>query len=182
MLAGTFAMAASNSALRDAFLEDHRNLMRGLSRLLEAIEENDLPTAVQTARELDRVAGPHIEFEEEIFYPRLAKTLGRQFARQLVEEHRTGLNAVKTVLDCEQKGAIEPEQRAAICEEIRTMLDHAAVCGTLLSHITVLDEKQQQDLLDQLQEIRRQGHRWSELPPRDKSDAPSGCEDPRDKR
>ena len=66
-------------SLRDAFVEDHRTLTRGLSRMLKLVEDGDYDEAARVAKELDRDAGPHIEFEEKSFYPEVRKTRGRDY-------------------------------------------------------------------------------------------------------
>jgi hypothetical protein len=45
-----------------------------------------------------------------------------------------------------------------------TVGDHVLSCGTLLSHLTALDEAAQQRMLERLLEFRRERRRWTELP------------------
>ena len=67
------------SSLKDAFIEDHQTLTRGLSHLLKLVQEEDYDEASRVARELDKAVGPHIEFEEKSFYPEVRKTRGREY-------------------------------------------------------------------------------------------------------
>ena len=156
-------MPSEELTLRSAFLEDHRHLTQGLSRLLGALDKNDVPAAAAIAEELDRVAGPHIEFEERVFSPHLAETLGPTFVNHLYQEHQAGLNALKALVGHATGEAIEPAQQAELKDQVKMALDHATICGTLLSQVTRVDPDREKRLLDDLREFRRRGHRWTEL-------------------
>ncbi len=150
------------SALADAFLEDHRHLTRGLTRLLEAIREEKFELAVRLAEELDRVVGPHMQFEEEVFYPMLAERLGRGFAGRLYGEHALGQRAVRKIK------ALRPEQiDSALQQELivslSKTLDHALSCGSLLSYVSHLQPGEEERLVKRLRELRSTGKRWTEL-------------------
>ena len=88
-------MATKSSPLTKAFLDDHREMTRRIAGLLDALKRGDAPAAFQFADELDRVAGPHIEFEEAVFYPLLVEARGREFVGRLYREHGEGRHAVK---------------------------------------------------------------------------------------
>jgi hypothetical protein len=74
------------SALKQAFIEDHQILTRGLSELIALVEEESYEKASRVARELD--AGPHIELEEKAFYPEVRKTRGREYVENLFRRYR----------------------------------------------------------------------------------------------
>ena len=156
-------MPLETSPLERAFVEDHRRLTRGFARLLEALQQEDDERAVQIADELDRQAGPHIEFEEHVLYPHVAETRGEQFVGRLYREHRTAFEAVRFLLERREHPQLTPEERAKLKEQVQTGLEHAISCGTLLSHLTVLDADRQAELLKQLEAYRRRGHRWLEV-------------------
>jgi Hemerythrin HHE cation binding domain len=147
--------------LAKAFLEDHKHLIQGFSRLLGALEEGDVTEASQIADDIDRLAGPHIEFEEEFFYPILEQVRGREYVSQLYKEHGAGLHAVKSLLGA--KSDLGSDETEALVSEAQTALDHAVSCGGLLGHVTALDEEQQVELLQKLLGLREQGRRWTEL-------------------
>lgn len=154
------------TALGDAFVHDHRQTTRRLSRLLKALRRNDPAEARRLADELDRIAGPHIRFEEEIFYPEVARILGREYAARLYDEHQIGRGALADILSRDTAGPLEPEEQKDLVGRVETAVSHAASCGTLLSHLTGMEESQQAEMLSRLEELRREGKRWTELPPR----------------
>lgn len=151
--------------LKDAFVEDHRTLTRGLSRLVELVEEGDYPEASRVARALDSSAGPHIEFEEHSFYPEVRKSRGSEYVANLYDEHRSGLEAVRTLSRLEPGVTPAPEAREWLLFHLRRALDHAVSCGTLLSHVTSLADDEQERLLSELERFRSLGHKWTELHP-----------------
>lgn len=151
------------SPLREAFLEDNRKLTRGLLRLLDALKENDLVAARREADRLDQDAGPHMAFEEQVFYPTLDRILGSAFVDQLYHEHAEGQDAVRTVLNREPDHPFADHERQALVEHVETALEHALSCGTLLSHVDVLEAPAKQEMLERLLELRRRGRRWTAL-------------------
>lgn len=150
------------TSLSDAFVEDHRHLTRGLSATLDALEKGELATAVQMANELDQRAGPHIRFEEEFFYPDVARSRGAGYVSQLHREHAAGRNALRALLKHGAAGHLTPDEKARIVAGLREALDHAVSCGTLLSHVTTLAGAKQQEYLDHLLQLRDMGGRWTE--------------------
>jgi hypothetical protein len=157
------AMKVEDSALSKAFLEDHRHLTQGFAGLLRAIDDNDVKEARALADELDRRGGPHIEFEEKVFYPELATSFGGEFTRTLYQEHEVAYRAVESLLSRGDADRLSAQEQALLHRQVKTGLDHAITCGTLISHIAGLEPQRQHELLEKLLEFRRKGCRWSEL-------------------
>jgi len=153
----------SDSRLGRAFVEDHKHMIGGFAKLKRALEQGAAAEAKQIADDLDRLAGPHIQFEEEVLYPRVAEARGRSYAERLYEEHADGKQAIRTLRERSPSELTEPETRAQLISGVQTVLDHAISCGTLLSHLTSLPADSQQELLARLESIRREGTRWTEL-------------------
>ena len=156
-------MDRSRHPLHDAFLEDHRALIQGLVRVRDALRAGDGERASAEADALDRVAGPHMAFEERVFYPFLAKRLGVEFVAELFEEHRAGQEAIRRLVTVRWVGKLPREERSRLLTQIEIALSHARSCGTLLSHVDYLDEPARDALLERLLDARRLGGRWSGL-------------------
>lgn len=167
-------MGVGDTALGKAFLDDHRHLTRGLYRLLQALEADDLSRAVQLAGQVDRLAGAHIQFEEEVLYPEVAKLQGDQFVARLHQEHDAGRATIEALLQ-PSAAPLTEGRRSELLEMARTAHRHAESCGTLLSHLTSLPAERQGPILERLEAIRAAAPRWSELPPRrpDEAGSPS---------
>lgn len=155
------------SELGEAFVEDHQHLTRGLNNILQALHRSDLQWAAQMAGELDIVAGPHIQFEEEVLYPVVAKECGKEFVNKLYHEHQLGKDALKILIQYQEGKTHSAQKLTQLIENLEIALDHVLSCGTLLSHMTNLDEQTQAEMLKKLQEYRNQKKRWTELPAHD---------------
>ncbi len=96
-------MTKPTSNLTDVFLEDHQQLTRGLARLRQALQQGDVSGAVRLADELDQQVGAHMQFEEDVFYPMLAKRLGQEFTAQLYAEHAIGRETLLRIKELPSK-------------------------------------------------------------------------------
>lgn len=148
--------------LEQEFLEDHRHLTRGFQSLIDAVERNDVERCRRDASELDCIAGPHIEFEEHVLYPRVRNARGDELGTRLLREHQVARSAL---LFLESRGTepLNPADRARVLEQLRVGLEHAVTCGTLLNHLTVLDDTEQDEMLKRLHEFKSNNMRWTEL-------------------
>ncbi len=141
-------------------------MTRGLFRIRNALQAGDLGLAVRTADEIDQGVGPHIQFEEEVYYPALRNALGGGFVDQLYREHEVGRGAIRSLLQRQGDDPLDDAERETIIAQIDTMLEHALSCGTLLSHLEVLSEEEKADMLAGLQRFREAKRRWCDLPTR----------------
>lgn len=150
------------SELQEEFLGDHRVLSRGLKEILQALEGDRGDEAVARARELDRQAGAHMAFEEEIFYPRLAEIHGEAFVDRLVSEHEVGQRAIRALARHRPGEPIEAAERERIVADLETALGHVLSCGTMLSELDSGDRRADDAALGRLRELRDSGERWTE--------------------
>ncbi len=155
------------SPLAQAFIEDHQKVTRALVGLRDAVERGTLAEASARAQELDRVAGPHMEFEEKVFYPQVARMLGAEDTAMLYAEHHEGQEVVKALLGKEAAEPFSDGERTRLLRGLQTAFEHVLSCGTLVSHVTTLDAQDQARLLERLLAFRERGRRWSELPHRE---------------
>ena len=146
--------------LQNAFLEDHRVVTRGLYDLQQAVDRDDLDTARRLAAELDRVAGPHMDFEQRYFYPMLVDVLGADFVEELYAEHRSGQRAVAALCSIQDNSAIDREE---LQDCLNVAMNHVLSCGSMTSHLASMTPEQQLQLRQQLDATRREGRRWTEL-------------------
>jgi hypothetical protein len=150
--------------LQRAFLEDHRHLTRGLTNIVGSLERGDEAGARREADILDRNVGPHMAFEEQVFYPELSRILGPEPVSHLYEDHDVGKHAVQKLLEGAGAGTLGEQERTELLADLRGMLEHAEGCGTLLSHLEGLRPERLERLMAALVELRSQGIRWTELP------------------
>lgn len=154
----------NRSPLEKAFLEDHHKMMRGMDAVNQALDADDVSRAIEAARELDREAGPHIQFEEEVLYPHVKEARGEEYYATLIGEHDEARRGVEALLELDEAGKLSAADIREIRAEIQTGLEHGTHCGTLLSYLTTLDPARQQSALNRLLELRRTGSPWHQLP------------------
>ncbi len=154
-------MLDTHSPLVSEFLKDHQQFSKLLLAVSTLLEEDKIEEARQRARELDEVAGPHIEYEERELYARL-KELGetRVTNELLVGEHHRIRDAMKLLLENE---SLDEQQLQEAREGFKTGIKHAEHCGSLISLMTRLDPDQQKQSLVVLRELRDGGRKWSEV-------------------
>lgn len=146
--------------LAQAFVDDHQTLTRGYSAAHQAVESGDLTSAKRIADELDQLAGSHIAFEERFLYPIVRTARGDTYASKLYHEHRLIL---KTLVELQAAASMDETHKSRWLAGLQEGLEHAATCGTLLSHLQTLPEAEQTQLLKDLRSLQQQPIRWSEL-------------------
>ena len=154
-------MAAGYKPLFQAFQEDHALLGKGFYELSTCLRGNDLHGARTVARRLDREAGAHIAFEEECFYPALAKQSHMETDR-LLDEHGEGLTVIRTLLELDDTEEISTEMRNGLLADSQAMEDHIAECGGLFDAIAQMTDEQQQALYEELVAWREKKPSWIE--------------------
>jgi len=146
--------------LAQAFVDDHQKLTRGYSDARQAVASDDLTSAKRIADQLDQLAGPHIAFEERFLYPIVRSARGDTYASKLYHEHRLIL---KTLVELQAAASMDEMHKSRWLVGLQEGLEHAATCGTLLSHLQTLPETDQTQLLEDLRSLQQQPIRWSEL-------------------
>ena len=149
------------SALQQEFLDDHRVLISGLRDIITAIETDELERAVETAKRLDREAGAHMAFEEEVFYPQLARTYGDEFVERMVAEHEAGHRAIKSLIARQDAPRLAAEERSEILDDLGVALKHVMSCGTMLSELGTGKADVDEGALDHLRTLRDRAEPWS---------------------
>lgn len=143
-----------------AFREDHAVLGRGFYELSTALRGRDLEAARAAARRLNEEAGPHIAFEELHFYPQLEPLLGKDEVARLYAEHGLGLGVVRRLLAAKQTAKLSEADYAALIEDSEVMERHITECGELFAAMGRIPVAQQERLLRELEELRRQKPSW----------------------
>lgn len=149
--------------LEREFVSDHQNATHALKSLILAVSAGDAVLSRQQAKELDAVAGPHIAFEEACLYPLVAQSRGKKYEAQLRSEHHEVVNAVAEIRNADWS-TVSPEQKQQWLQHLQVGMDHIVTCGTLLSHLTGLDDDTHRKLLDKLQQFKNDKVLWTELP------------------
>lgn len=153
-------MVKENADLFGAFTEDHAFLGKSFNELSEALRDANLDAAGVVARRLDQFAGAHIAFEEENFYPALARLLGENEVKRMRSEHRDGLDVVGHLCDRPPGGVLSDAARRQLLEKSERMETHIAECGELFEAMGRLSPGEQDTLYAHLVEWRLRRPSW----------------------
>ncbi len=157
--------------LRSAFLGDLQQLTNGYQELLQAIEQDDFEQARHLAQKLDRLAGPHIEFEERYLYPQVECQRGEAYAMRLYDEHLAVLDTLISIQQSASQTAPNMRTKQSWMAGIEQGFQHDGSINMLLSHLESLGPHQQAEMLESLERLRTIGRCWSDLHPlRDRMD------------
>jgi hypothetical protein len=136
-------------------------MSRLIYQLVKALDNEELATSRTLAKKLNLVAGPQIAFEEQELYPLVSKrTRDVTFVRSLCAEHNRTRDAVEILVSGRD---INNELRQQLLRGMRNGLDHTEHCGTLISHLADLTEKEQEQALNRLTQLQTEKRRWTEL-------------------
>jgi hypothetical protein len=156
-----FILLNTNSPLIAEFLKDHQQFSRLLLEVSKLLDSNNLEKARQRAEELNKLAGPHIAFEEAELYSRLIAMGERSISKaELVDQHHEIRDALRQLLE---NHAPDADTVESIKSGFRDGVIHAEHCGTLISLVSRLDEDEQAKSLESLLRFRQQGTPWTEL-------------------
>lgn len=143
-----------------AFLDDHQKMSKLMLHTLVSLEEGNIEAAIQSAKALDEVGGPHIAYEEAELYPRISgEKLISATTREMYDEHREAVTALKTLLDSPNP---DEATKHEIMVGLRTGIHHAEHCGSLVSLLAALPEPEKNESLTKLLALRKQGQKWTD--------------------
>ena len=142
------------------FLADHQKMSKLMLHTLVSLEEDDIEAALQSAKALDEVGGPHIAYEEAELYPRISgEKLISATTREMYDEHREAVIALKTLLDNPDPDEATKQE---IMDGLRTGIHHAEHCGSLASLLAALPDPEKNESLAKLLAFREQGRKWTD--------------------
>ncbi|MCA9215658.1 MAG: hemerythrin domain-containing protein [Planctomycetales bacterium] len=153
--------ATKRSELVEEFVRDHKEMSQLLMEVITHLKAKDVAAARSVAQELDRVAGPHIQYEEGDLYPRVSgRAIESEYTRSLYHEHLEAVTSLKLLL-C--KDELSEEEVVAVLRGLRNGLKHAEQCGSLVNLLSALPEVAQRESLVFLRECRDRGRLWTDL-------------------
>ena len=155
-------METEKGALIRAFHEDHAILGSGFFEISQHLRAGDIQAARIVAERVDATAGAHIAFEENCFYPALAK-LSDYNVKPLYAEHERGRDVIARLHALEPGQVVTDEARLELLSQCEAMVTHIAECGELFKAMGRLPAAEQHDLYEALVEWRRKRPAWLEL-------------------
>lgn len=111
---------------------DHSQVRDILLDIIEAARRQDATKALELLLRLDKLGGPHFQWEEESFYPALEQFFGAQYKEYLLSVHDRIIRAAKKLAAILGKGEITQKEAERVIELVRTeILPHPIECEGL---------------------------------------------------
>ncbi len=148
-------------SLIQEFHSDHQKVVTALFELRLAIAARDVARVRTILNEAEGLVGPHFKFEELYLYPALERFLGESYVKRLLNEHDGIFRSVKKLAQLVQKEPWSRAEASSAEANLDLIYEHPISCDGLSLWMERLSSEEQQELLDKMKEVRRQGTRLS---------------------
>lgn len=148
--------------LMQEFHADHQKVVGALFELRQAIAGSDIGRVRFILNGAEDLVGPHFKFEELYLYPALEQFLGESYIKRLVNEHDGVFRSVRHIARLAGKDSWSDNERRSAEANLDLIYEHPISCDGLSLWMERLSPEEQQQLLDKMQEVRRQGTGFSE--------------------
>ena len=139
------------------FHGDHQKVVGALFDLRMAIATRDITRIREILGAAETLVGPHFKFEELYLYPSLERFLGEASVKRLLTEHDGVFRSVARIAQLAQKERWSDTDAQSAQANLELVYEHPIACDGLSLWIERLSAEEQQELLDKLQEMRKQG-------------------------
>jgi hypothetical protein len=102
-------------------------------------------------------AGPHFKFEELYLYPALQRFLGEAYVARLVNEHDGIFRSTHRLARLAEKDSWSEADHQSALTNVELIYEHPISCDGLSLWIERMPKQEQEQLLEKLLEVRRQG-------------------------
>lgn len=139
------------------FHNDHTKVVSALMKLRSAIQDGDVDAVRGVLEAADRLVGPHFKFEELYLYPRLKEFLGEGRVQRLLTEHDGVFRGVGALVNLARKTSWEEADTEIAAANLDLIWEHPVTCDGLSLYIERLPQATQEELLERMEETRREG-------------------------
>jgi len=160
-------MTEIRQKLFNAFKADHALLGSGFYTLATCLRNKNISDAKSVATKINIDAGPHIAFEEEVFYPILKRFIKPQELDKMYSEHQLGRALLEKVLSIDESAHLKESIQKELLAEIDVIETHISQCGELFSMMKNLNEGEMQYLYDKLTDYQLLAPHWLSRKPLD---------------
>jgi hypothetical protein len=144
------------------FHADHQKVVAALFDLRQAITASDIARVRSILEGAEALIGPHFKFEELYLYPALEQFLGEGHVKRLVNEHDGIFRSVRRIAQLAQKDTWSDSDRNSAQANLGLIYEHPVSCDGLTLWMERLSSAEQRQLEERMQEVRRQGTKFSE--------------------
>lgn len=149
-------------SLIQEFHSDHQKVVGALFELRGAIAERDIPRVRAILASAEKLVGPHFKFEELHLYPALQRFLGESYTQKLYNEHDGVFRSVRRIAELAGKDSWSNAEHESANTNLELIYEHPIACDGLSLWMERIPAGEQDQLLDKMREVRRQGTLLSE--------------------
>jgi len=153
-------MTEIKNKLFNAFKADHALLGSGFYTLATCLHNKNISDAKSVATKINIDAGPHIAFEEEVFYPTLKRFIKQQELDEMYSEHKLGRALLEKVLSIDESAHLQDAIQKELLAQIDVIESHISQCGELFGMMENLNESEMQYLYDKLTDYQLLAPHW----------------------
>jgi hypothetical protein len=137
---------------------DHNKVRDILLDIIEASKRRNAVRALELLVRLDKLGGPHFQWEEEGFYPALERFFGPEYKEYLFSAHDRIILAARKMAEILGKGEITEEDAQKIPVLVRTeILPHPIECEGLTLFSGKLTKKELEAMAKNFEATRKAG-------------------------
>ncbi|HWP48041.1 MAG TPA: hemerythrin domain-containing protein [Candidatus Limnocylindrales bacterium] len=139
------------------FHSDHTKVVQALMDLRSAIQAQDIARIRATLNEANKLVGPHFKFEELHLYPKLREFIGEAGLQRLLTEHDGVFRGVMALMNLAAKDTWSQSDAETAAANLELIWEHPITCDGLALYMERLPHTLQEELLNQMEERRREG-------------------------
>lgn len=145
---------------------DHVKVRDILLDIIEAANKQDAAKALELLLRLDKLGGPHFQWEEETFYPTLERFYGGEYKEYLYSVHDRIIRAARKLAEILGKGELSEADAAKVIALVRAdILPHPIECEGLALFSERLTRQELDEMNEHFQKVRKDNHpllEWAE--------------------
>jgi len=153
-------MTEIKKKLFQAFKSDHALLGGGFYTLASCVRNKDISGAKSVATKINIDAGPHIAFEEEVFYPALKRFIEESELTEMYNEHELGRALLEKILALDESAELQEDLQKELLAEIDVIESHITECGELFGTMGRLNEQEMEHLYEKLKSYQLLSPNW----------------------
>jgi len=137
---------------------DHSKVRDILLDIIVAAGRRDAAKALELLLKLDKLGGPHFQWEEESFYPTLERFYGPEYKEYLLGVHDRIVRAARKMAEILGKGELTEEDSNKVVALVRSeILPHPIECEGLTLFSERLTSKELEAMGKHFEAVRKTG-------------------------
>ena len=135
---------------------DHTKVRDLLLDIIKASDRQNATKALELLVRLDKLGGPHFQWEEESFYPALEKFFGAQYKEYLFGVHDRVIRAARQLAQILGKGEITKKESGQVVSLVRSeIMPHPIECEGLALFAEKLSKRELDKMARHFEQVKK---------------------------